>query len=75
MALLDSGATGEYIDRDYTKSQQFKLIKLTQPILVYNIDGSPNKADSIKEVVNLILCYENHLEQTTFCVTVSACKS
>ena len=42
-ALLDSGATGECIDRDYAKSQQFKLIKLTQPIPVYNIDGSPNE--------------------------------
>ena len=69
MALLDSSAMGECIDRDYTKSQQFKLIKLTQPVLVYNIDGSPNEAGSIKEVVNLILCYKNHPEWTTFCVT------
>ena len=67
MALLDSGATGECIDRDDAKSQQFKLIKLTQPIPVYNIDGSPNEASSIKEVVSLILHYKNHLEQTTFC--------
>ena len=29
MALLDSGMTGECIDRDYAKSQRFKLIKLT----------------------------------------------
>ena len=38
VALLDSGATGECIDRDYAKSQQFNLLKLTNPILVYNID-------------------------------------
>ena len=69
MALLDSSAMGECIDRDYAKSQQFKLIKLTQPIPVYNIDRSPNKAGSIKEVVSLILHYKNHSEWTTFCIT------
>ena len=28
-----------------------------------------NEAGSITEVINLILCYKNHSEQTTFCVT------
>ena len=67
-ALLDSGATGECIDRDYAKSCQFNLIKLTQPILVYNIDRSPNEAGSITEVVSLILCYKKHSERTTFAI-------
>ena len=69
MSLLDSGKTGQCIDRVYSKSQRFKLIKLTQPFLVYNVDRSPNEAGSIKEVVILVLCYKNHLEQTTFCIT------
>ena len=69
MALLDSSAMGECIDRDYAKGQRFKLIKLTESIPVYNIDGSPNEAGSIKEVVSLILHYKNHSEWTTFCVT------
>ena len=38
-ALVDSRATGKFIDRQYAKSCQFDLIKLTQPILVYNVDG------------------------------------
>ena len=67
--LVDSGTTGEFIDRDYTKSCQFNLVKLTQPILVYNVDGTPNEASSITEVVNLILHYKNHSERTTFAVT------
>ena len=54
-ALLDSGSTGECIDRDYAKSCQFNLVKLAQPIPVYNIDGTPNEARSITEVVSLIL--------------------
>ena len=61
-ALLDSGVTGECIDRDYARSCQFNLIKLTQLILVYNVDGSPNEAGSITEVVSLIFCHKKHLE-------------
>ena len=68
-ALVDSGATGEFIDRQYAKICWFNLIKLTQPIPVYNVDGSPNEAGLIMEAVSLLLHYKNHLEQTTFCVT------
>ena len=50
-SLVDSGATGEFIDWNYAKSCQFKLIKLTQPIPVYNVDGSPNEAGSITEAM------------------------
>ena len=68
-ALLDSGSTGECIDRDYAKSCWFNLVKLAQPIPVYNVDGTPNEAGSIVEVVSLILHYKIHSEWTTFCVT------
>ena len=34
--LVDSGATSEFIDRDYAKSHCFNLIKLRQPIPVQN---------------------------------------
>ena len=36
---------------------------------VYNVDGTPNEVSSITEVVNLILCYKNHSERTTFAVS------
>jgi len=36
---------------------------------VYNVDGTLNKAGSITEVVDLILRYQNYLEQTLFTVT------
>ena len=69
VTLLDSGLTGECIDRNYAKTCQFNLIKLTQPIPVYNVDGTPNEAGSITEVVSLILCHKNHSKWTTFCIT------
>ena len=68
-SLVDSGATGEFINRDYAKSCRFNLQKLTCPIPVYNIDGTPNEAGSITEAVSLILQYKNHSEWTTFCIT------
>ena len=68
-SLVDSGATRDFIDQEYVKSCWFNLLKITHPILVYNIDGSPNEASSITEAVSLILRYKNHSEWTTFCVT------
>ena len=68
-SLVDSGATGEFIDQEYAKSCWFNLQKLSHLIPVYNIDGSPNEAGSITEAVSLILQYKNHSEQTVFCVT------
>src|SRR6202789_1056477 len=66
--LVDCRATREVIDRHYAKSSGFKLVKLTEPIPVFNVNGTPNKAGSITEVVNLILHYKNHSERTTFAV-------
>ena len=54
-SLVDSGATREFTDREYAKSCQFNLQKLSHLIPVYNIDGSPNEAGSITEAVSLIL--------------------
>ena len=52
-SLVDSGATGEFINHDYVKSCQFNLLKLTHPIPVYNINVSPNEVGSITEAVSL----------------------
>ena len=39
------------------------------PIPVFKVDGMWNEAGSIKEVVDTILCFEDHTERTTFAVT------
>src|SRR5882757_8011837 len=62
LSLVDSGATGELIDRHYAKSCRFNLLKLSKPIPVYNVDGTPNEAGDITEVVDFILRYKNHSE-------------
>jgi predicted aspartyl protease len=68
-ALVDSGATGLFIDREYVKSNQILTKKLAQPIPVYNVDGSANTDGSIMEVAELLLRYNGHTERALFCVT------
>jgi len=38
-ALLDSGATGIFMDKDFAEEQRFKLEKLDKPVKVKNVDG------------------------------------
>ena len=41
-ALLDSGATGLFMDMTFAKEKGFKMEKLKKPLLVRNIDGTAN---------------------------------
>ena len=70
LSLVDSGATGEFIDWHYIQSNRLCTQKLSIPILVHNVDGTLNKADSITEVVDLVLRYQKHLERTLFAITM-----
>jgi predicted aspartyl protease len=68
-ALVDSGATGLFIDREYVKSNQIPTRRLSNPIPVRNVDGTANMAGTILEVAELILQYNGHSERALFCVT------
>jgi len=59
-ALLDCGATGSFINRDFVHLKGMNTRTLSRNILVFNIDGSPNKAGQISEVVNVVLQYKYH---------------
>jgi len=39
-ALLDSSATGLFMDTTFTKERGFKMKKLKKPLLVRNVDGT-----------------------------------
>jgi hypothetical protein len=60
--LLDSGATGLFMNLDFVKQKQLTTKPLSQSILVYNVDGSLNEAGSISEVVEVVLQYRDHSE-------------
>ena len=68
-ALVDCGATGLFIDREYVKSNRLPTKKLSRVIPVFNVDGTPNEAGCISEVVELIIRYEKHSERALFAVT------
>jgi len=64
--LLDSVATGLFIDCAWLCQKKITTHKLEHPIKVYNIDGSMNRGGSITENITLILLYQRHKECTMF---------
>jgi len=68
-ALLDSGATGSFIDKDFVRMKSITTWSISRPILVYNVDGSPNEAGQISEVVDVVLHYKTHSKRTLLAVS------
>jgi len=68
-ALLDSGATGSLIDRDFVRSKGMNTWTLSHNILVFNVDGSPNEVGQISEVVDVVLRYKTHSERMLLAVS------
>jgi len=68
-ALLDSGATGSFIDRDFVCSKGMNNWTLSCNIPVFNVDGSPNKAGQISEVVDVVLQYKTHSKRMLLAVS------
>jgi len=68
-ALLDSGATGNFIDRDFVWMKGINTRSISRPIPVYNVDGSPNEAGQISEVVDVVLRYKTHAKRTLLAVS------
>ena len=46
-ALLDSRATGLFMDTTFAQEKGFKIEKLKKPLLVRNIDGMVNAGGAI----------------------------
>jgi len=66
MALLDSGATGLFIDRGFVHRNRLKTHALDQPIKVYNVDGTLNQGGSITEEITLMISHKGHKERAVF---------
>ena len=66
--LVDCRATSKFMDRNYVERNRLTTWKLRHAIPVFNVDGSPNEAGSITEIVDAILCYEGHMKCTSFTV-------
>ena len=46
-ALLDSGATGLFMDTTFAQEKGFKMEKLKKPLLVRNVNGTVNAGGAI----------------------------
>src|SRR6266511_1404947 len=65
-AMVNTGATGDFINQDFVRNAKLPTLELSQPILVYNVNGTLNEARSIHEVVDIIIIYGGHSEQILF---------
>ena len=65
-ALIDSGATGQFIDIDYVQLKNLCTQHLPRAFPVYNLDVTLNKVGYITEVIDLIVQYGDHSERATF---------
>jgi len=68
-ALLDSGATGSFINRDFVRSKGINTQTLSHNIPVFNVDGSPNEAGQISEAIDVLLHYKTHSERMLLAVS------
>ena len=62
-ALLDSGATGMFMDKRTAARHGFMLQKLERPIMVRNVDGTNNSGGAITHQVEANVYYKGHIER------------
>jgi len=62
-ALLDSGATGMFMDRQMAARHGFKLQKLERPLMVKNVDRTVNSGGAITHQVECNVFYKGHIER------------
>ena len=65
-ALLDSGATGLYVDRKFIDKHKISTSPLSIPLLVYNADGSQNANGKITHEVELRFVIQGHVTKGWF---------
>ena len=54
IALLDSGATENFINIRYTQKLKLPIQRLTQERRLFNVDGTLNKAGTLKYYTDII---------------------
>jgi len=61
--LLDSRATGLFINTKLTKEKRFKLEKLKTPLLVRNIDRMVSVGGAITHQIECNMFFKGHIER------------
>jgi len=63
-ALLDSRATGLFMDTTFAREKGFKMEKLKNPLLVRNMDGTVNAREAITHQVECNMFFKGYVERT-----------
>jgi len=61
--LLDSSATGLFMDTTFAKEKGFKIEKLKKPLLVRNVDRTMNVGGAITHQVKCNIFFKGHVER------------
>ena len=62
-ALLDSGATGLFMNTTFAREKGLKIEKLKKPLLVRNVDGTVNVGRAITHQVECNMFFKGHVER------------
>ena len=63
-ALLDSGATGLVMSKEFAKKHKFRKMKLERLVHVRNVDGTFNYMGPIVDMVEVEIYFKEHKERT-----------
>ena len=61
--LLDSRATGLFMDMAFAKEKRFRMERLKSPLLVRNIDGTVNIGEATTHQVEYNMFFKGHVER------------
>ena len=64
--LLDSGATGLFMNKEFVEKNRFSMERLESPVKVINVDGMHNKGGDITHEVMCNIYYKGHRERARF---------
>jgi len=64
--LLDSGATGMFVDKKFAERHGFRLDELEKLLVVTNVDGSNNSGGRITHEIEYNVYYRGHQERMKF---------
>ena len=69
LALIDSGAGGQFIHRDYVEQLGLSTQPLKRVITAQNVDGTPNRTGTINSYVDLTMEIDGKIMDTRLLVT------
>jgi len=62
-ALLDSRATGLFMNTTFAREKEFKMERVKKPLIVKNVDGTINVGEAIMHQVECNMFFKGHVER------------